>query len=259
MSIDSISGRSLANPPVVEAVAGIEFRPRGLDVVSLVRETSEWDHRYASVSAQPSLPPSRPVGQPGSEFEMQFVTAAPPTRLWSASDDQAWLVQSQDDRLLLNWRRTSAEASGYPGYLSDIRPRLIELLDGLARPSFDDELVPLVAEFSYVNQIPTSVPGLHEEYAPFRQLDTPIPGVIIAERYEVASQVESTNGTAQSTASIQPSGEPNQTVLTVSTKLFASRQLSAAATIEMIDEAHRVSKEMFFAVVSSSAIDGWET
>lgn len=258
MSSDSISDRSLVNPPVVEAVAGIEFRPRGVDVVGLVRETSRWSDRYPNVSAQPTLPPSRPVGQPGPDFEMQFVAAAPPTRLWSVSTDQAWLVQSQDDRILLNWRRTSAGADLYPGYTSDIRPRLLELLGGLATPTAVEGVVPLVAEFSYVNHIPISVPGLHAEYAPFRQLDTPVPGQIVGERYEVASQVFSDLGTSQVTASIQRAGEPNQTILTVSTKLFASRQLGAAATIEMIDEAHRVSKQAFFAIVSRKAVDGWE-
>lgn len=250
--------RSLTNPPVVEAVAGIEFRPRGVDVVGLVREASAWQDLYPEVSAQPTLPPSRPSGQTGPEFEMQFLASAPPTRLWSTSPDQAWLVQSQEDRLLLNWRRSATRTDTYPGYDDAIRPRMLELLDQLIPSTDGDGLVPLVAEFSYVNRVPTSVSGLHAEYAPFRQLETPMPGDVLAERYEVAAQVVLEYGTAQVTASIQPAGEPNETVLTVSTKLFATRQLTNDATIVMIDEAHKISKQMFFAVVSSAAIDGWE-
>nr|WP_278103794.1 TIGR04255 family protein [Microbacterium proteolyticum] len=253
-----MTDRSLTNPPVVEAVAGIEFRPRGLDVVGLVRETSAWMDQYPDVTAQPTLPPSRPSGQSGPEFEMQFVASAPPTRLWSTSPDKAWLVQTQDDRLLLNWRRTSDEAGTYPGFDDAIRPRMLALIGELA-PSVDGEgLIPLIAEFSYVNRVPTSESGLHAKYAPFRQLDTPVPGTVIAEGYEVAAQVVLEYGTAQVTASIQPAGEPNQTVLTVSTKLFATTQLITDDTIMMIDDAHKISKQMFFAVVSSDAINEWE-
>lgn len=255
MSIDDILTRSLAHPPVVEAVAGLEFRPRGLDVVSLVRESDKWGSAYPLVTAQGALPPTRPVGQPGSGFEMQFGEGSMPVRVWATSADQGWLVQSQDDRLLLNWRRV-VEGQGYPGYFEEIRPKFEGLLDLISEDE-EPEIVPLVAEFSYVNQIATDEAGLHSVYAIFRAPDRAMPGRVVGQRYEIVSEFDHELGIGQLTVSIQPAGYPGTTTLTVSAKVFAGRHLTPAEGMKLVDRAHDASKEGFFAIVSDTATSQW--
>lgn len=178
-----------------------------------------------------------------------------PVRIWAASADQSWLVQSQDDRLLLNWRRVVADDS-YPGYLGQIRPEFERLLDIVSKQGGAD-IVPLVAEFSYVNQIPTAEAGLHSAYAVFRQPDRAIPGRVVGQRYEVVSQFDHELGIGQLTVSIEPAGSPEMTMLTVSAKVFAGRHLAPTEALQLVDRAHDASKEGFFAIVSDTATNQW--
>lgn len=245
--------RSLNTPPVAEAVAGIEFRGRGLDVVGLVRESAKWESTYPLVTAQPPLPGTRPIGQPSSEIEFQFGPGLE-TRLWSASDDQAWLVQTQDDRVLLNWRRID-EGKLYPGY-EVIRATFESALEKLDRPNAEP-LVPLVAEFTFVNQIPAT-PALHDTYSVFRKPVQPLPGDIVAERYEAVTRTQLDIGLAQVSVSIQPANaEPGATMLTIATKVFAASPLKENRIIELIDSAHALSKTAFFAIVSDDTTKRW--
>ncbi|TQK19097.1 hypothetical protein FBY40_1588 [Microbacterium sp. SLBN-154] len=186
---------------------------------------------------------------------MQMFHTAPPTRLWTASPDHHWLVQTQDDRLLLNWRRLDGEGL-YPGYDATIRPGLEALITQLERPGGD--LIPLVAEYSYINRIDGTVPGLHETYSVFRKPTRPLPGSVVGERYEVVTNVPVDTGFAELTVSILPGGTgPASTTLTVSTKVFVGSTLPESRILEMVDNAHNVSKEAFFAIVSDDATSKW--
>lgn len=255
MEEDAVLDRSLLNPPVVEAVAGIEFRSRGSDLVALVREAEQWRDRYPSVSAQGALPPTRPFGQPGADFDMQLIDGPPPLRVWSASSDDVWLLQTQDDRVLLNWRRVR-DTVRYPGYEA-IRPQLERVVMDVAEHA-EVELIPLVAEFSYVNKVRSDSPGFHNAYETFRKPSQPLPGDVIGERYEVTTQMSVANGFAQLSAAIQPADVPELTILTVSTKVFATHPTSMSGAIELVDIAHATSKKAFFAIVSDDTTSQWE-
>ncbi|MDT3343761.1 TIGR04255 family protein [Microbacterium aquilitoris] len=255
MASDAVLDRYLSNPPVVEAVAGIEFRSRGADLVALVREADNWRDRYPSVTAQGALPPSRPYGQPGGEFDMQLIDGPPPLRVWSASSDDVWLVQTQDDRVLLNWRRIR-ESVTYPGYEA-IRPELERIVHGVEADTGAD-LVPLVVEFSYVNRVKSDLPGFHNAYETFRKPSQPLPGEVIAERYEITTQLEVDGGIAQLSASIQPADVPDYTILSLSTRVFATRPVGLGAAFELLDTAHATSKRAFFAIVSDDTASQWE-
>lgn len=253
---DDVLQRYLTNPPVIEAVAGIEFRARPLDVIGLVRETSKWSTNYPIVTSQPPLPPSRPVGQPGPGFELQLMQGLGPSRLWSVSEDGAWLVQSQEDRILINWRKVVDDAS-YAGF-DAIRERLVALHALLDRPQ-KTKLAPLVAEFSYVNKIEADVRDLHATYAIFQKPERKFPGEAIAERYELVTRLLHDQGTGEVTATIQPiPGTVATTMLNVSAKFFAGRPLDEAAYTGLVDAAHAAAKEAFFAVISDATMSRWE-
>lgn len=251
---DDVLQRYLTNPPVIEAVAGIEFRARPMDVVALVRETSKWSADYPVVSSQPPLPPSRPVGQPGPE--LQFMQGAGPSRLWAVSEDGSWLVQSQEDRVLVNWRKV-AEGAKYAGF-DAMRERLIKLHKLLDRPQ-GVRLSPRVAEFSYVNQIEADVRDLHETYAIFQKPERKLPGDLVAERYEAVTRLQHEHGLGQVTLTIEPAaGTPPTTMLNVSAKFFAGKPLEESDFTALVDAAHDASKEAFFAVVSDATMSRWE-
>lgn len=185
---------------------------------------------------------------------MEFFTVPPP-RLWNASQDQQWLVQLQDDRLLLNWRKVDA-ACTYPKY-ETIRTEFERVLSMLDIP-IGQELVPLVAEFSYVNHIThDEASGLHEIYSVFQRPTQPLPGAVVSERYELVTRERTELGFAQLTVTIQPAAGDNATTLTVSTKSFAGSQLESSQIMELIDSAHEVSKRAFFAIVSDRATSNW--
>lgn len=251
---EDVLQRYLAHPPVIEAVAGIEFRSRPMDVVALVHEATQWADRFPVVTAQPPLPPSQPFAQSNAGFEFQVVPGFGPSRLWSVSGDGIWLAQTQEDRLLVNWRQAT-EGSTYAGF-GAIREELMRLYGLLHRPQ-DGPLSPLVAEFTYVNRIETDLRELHSTFSIFRKPERGMPGNVVTQRYEAIAQVPYEFGTGQLTVSIQP-GEPPSTMLTITTKVFAGRALAEDDFINLVDAAHDTSKQAFFAVVSDATTSRWE-
>ena len=144
----------------------------------------------------------------------------------------------------------------YPGYEA-IRPAFSNLVESI-RNNAESPLVPLVAEFSYVNHITGGVLGLHDNYSVFRQPDQPLPGEVVVERYETVTRSQLDIGVAQLTVSIQPAnGEPGATMLTVASKVFASGNMPDVEILDLVDAAHKLAKQAFFAIVSDTTKEKW--
>ena len=117
---------SYSKPPVVEVAVGVHFLPvPGLNVVELVTMHGIWDEQFPKIQQQPVLPP---VSGPGSDpiLSFQFSPMAQPVRIWMLTDDDSYLVQVQNDRLILNWRKTSETGEQYPRY-STVRKVFLEV------------------------------------------------------------------------------------------------------------------------------------
>lgn len=105
-----------ARPPLVEVALGVQFRalPR-LRPIELASLREQWINDYPVVQEQPPLAPtveSAGVAQP----QVQLVIGpSTQTRLWFLRKDGAELVQIQNDRLTVNWRKADA-AEQYPRY-----------------------------------------------------------------------------------------------------------------------------------------------
>jgi uncharacterized protein (TIGR04255 family) len=106
------------HPPVIEAVLSIEFVPiPGLDNYRLSRLQGEWEAEYPSIAEGPGVPPSPAdsVGLPMFNFRLEDG----PRRFRAVSTDGTSLVQTQSDRLILNW--VKVDEGTYPGYFDSLR------------------------------------------------------------------------------------------------------------------------------------------
>ncbi|MGA7088652.1 MAG: TIGR04255 family protein [Candidatus Dormiibacterota bacterium] len=102
-------------PPVSEVVLGIEFRPLfSLRPIELAGLRESWREAYPLVQEQPPLPSHIETPQGGQSVQFT-IGPAPMTRLWFMSPDLSELVQIQQDRLSVNWRKAADDAK-YPEY-----------------------------------------------------------------------------------------------------------------------------------------------
>lgn len=146
---------SFDRPPVIEVAVGVHFvQLPGLNTVGLVRLADIWRDRYPTIQEQPALPPAAPGGQ---MFMFQVGNSAPPQRFWLLAEDESLLIQVQNDRLLLNWRKVKDD-DPYPHYgrlrqdFSDVWSEFIRYITSGDYGVFQ----PNLAEVSFFNRIPVS-------------------------------------------------------------------------------------------------------
>lgn len=96
---------SLARPPITEVVCGIRFRR--LPALDPLLQGRFWS-TVASEFPKRSL--NEPLSDPGTA---EFWIGPPRVRSWFTSADDAFVVQVQDDRFYLNWRR---RGGSYPRF-----------------------------------------------------------------------------------------------------------------------------------------------
>lgn len=147
------------NPPINEVVLGVQYAtPSSFRSTDFARVYALYKDEYPLVTDLPRLAPAFEMfgGNPSPGFQFQFGPAIPlQNRVWFSSADENHLLQFQDDRFFLNWRKRRNE---------DVYPRFEFMLssfsDALKRLSsfFENELgEPLMlnqAEVSYINIIP---------------------------------------------------------------------------------------------------------
>lgn len=94
----------LPRAPIDEVVIGVVLdQPLGLDAVGAgVYLAQRQDLFVRHEIHEAILPPNTVVEMPG------------PTRVWLINDDETWMVQLQQDRFFLNWRRRGDAT--YPGF-----------------------------------------------------------------------------------------------------------------------------------------------
>lgn len=118
-------------PPVAEVAMAIQYaEAMPLKVVELVELRQQFVDRYPVVEEHPALPPILLDQQ----TEITFGPFAP--RLWFVSESGSDLVQVQNDRFGVNWRKIS-EDDEYLRFDHHVRPTIIDahkrLASGLAR------------------------------------------------------------------------------------------------------------------------------
>ena len=149
---------SYTDPPVIEAYLGVEFDVHPwLSPTNLFAAWEIWRESYPQVSVQ----------QPGPSFPNLGVglihLGPPPIRLWMLDTSGNHLVQLQEDRLLLNWRRLTSD-EGYPRFDS-LLPEYLGLWTSLTSWLAQRTQPPptcRVVEMGYVNSVPLGLGGMAE-------------------------------------------------------------------------------------------------
>jgi uncharacterized protein (TIGR04255 family) len=146
-------------PPVNEVALAIQFSAPLIDVEVLGALTTRIKQAYPGRQQQPPLPrmqePTGLLNPPQIEIQ-PFFPGLP--RTWFVTADGHFLIQIQQDRLAINWRKMSGEEP-YPRY-AEVRRRMSELIESLrsAVDAVGAQDVPIdFVELSYFNEI--SVPG----------------------------------------------------------------------------------------------------
>ena len=114
-------------PPVSEVAMAVQFSP--LKGWRSPHAGIYWGHiqeRFPKTESHSPLPPQieKFDGEfPGTpQFHMEIVSPER-MRFWFLSEPPINLIQVQSDRFILNWRKTT-DTDHYPGYSTDLRPRL---------------------------------------------------------------------------------------------------------------------------------------
>jgi uncharacterized protein (TIGR04255 family) len=149
-------------PPVGELALGVQFRPipafHGLGLAPL---RQQWRESYPTVQEHPALPPAWETEQDSTQQGVRFsLNQSWGMRYWFLNATGSELVQLQQDRLILNWRRTEGDPL-YPRYRTlrerfEARARDVGAFaeaEGLGSLGIDQ------VEVNYINTIPsTDVP-----------------------------------------------------------------------------------------------------
>ncbi len=144
-------------PPVVEVAISIQFDPlKELNVPRLGALWMEFKDDFPETQDQPPLPPVFEVyGQiQPPRFEFALGITPPQRRCWFLNKEGTHLIQVQQDRFVLNWRKSS-ESDEYIRYENIIKSfdknyRVFERFlvnEGLGKPKINQ------CEVTYVNPI----------------------------------------------------------------------------------------------------------
>jgi uncharacterized protein (TIGR04255 family) len=140
---------TFAKPPINEVVLGLSFLPR-LDLLMphFGQFWSEFRDQYPKVAHAP------PLVSAGSIL-LQDSSGAWLPRVWYINADDSSLVQLQQDRLHVNWRRTDADAP-YPRFpaIRDEFYRVWALFQNFLRRETGSVPQPTRMELQYTNVIP---------------------------------------------------------------------------------------------------------
>ena len=139
---------------MVEAALAVEFPPlSGLNNQALNRLQKSWSSRYPDLEDHPGAPPT-PLHSDGA---MMFNISGPggSRRIWATGRGNGLLVQTQNDRLILNWRKQFSREP-YPNFKA-LKPEFERLWEEMGAFIESENILPrspTLAEYTYVNAVP---------------------------------------------------------------------------------------------------------
>lgn len=233
--------------------------PSDLDGIALVRMQDLWVDEYSELQETPGIPPTQV--QATGQVQVQF--GEPPRRIWATQPNTGLLLQTQADRLVLNWRKEFSRGP-YPGY-SVLREELARKwatfehwLSNTGRKSPSPHLV----EFTYVNQVEIgSDEGLSSLLTLIRQPDLELPGSDQLGQFSFTREVTG-DGDNLFPAQISLSGQPSQLgdrkvfVFTVTCRVLPASKADGDP-FDALDAAHALASHTFVAAVTSEKQQAW--
>lgn len=240
------------NAPVSEAVIGVEFPRLPFDAWHVVALHTMWSAEFPHHETKPPLPPAGI--QPGFGFT---VGPAPiEGRYWFIDPHDGWLIQLQNDRLILNWRKVPEAA--YPGF-GVVREKYIRYWGDFA--SYVSSLglpgpYPSIVEYTYVNELPPQR-SLSYFVNLLKEAPEGLPGTPSHQALQIKRAIhptDSSDATGELVINAAESGIDQATTLTIVTRLLCSGLDQVAPRIE---DAHMLSRGTFDAITSDEAQTGW--
>lgn len=107
------------NPPVVETVMGLYFRPlHGFTLVQRALFWSQFKDQFPTVIEKPPVDETREefgveVAQAHSIIRWELTEELPSPRIWGKSRDGKHTIQIQSDALFVNWERDASNPDKY--------------------------------------------------------------------------------------------------------------------------------------------------
>lgn len=247
------------DPPVVETAIGVQFPPvPGLSVVHLARLQDAWSDEYPALSERPGTFPQPALQENGAV--LQFGFGPSPIRIWAEQAETGLLVQTQNDRLVLNWR-AQMSSGPYPHY-AVLRDEFLRLWDRYCAGVSQQGLgvpVPQTVEFTYVNNVPLPESESVADVMTFLTIpEGLLPGADVATRFQLIRQVTvpGSGAVAQLVVVGEPQFGPDgrSLQLTITTTVPASdgTDLSGATSA-----AHALAANTFAAVTSDGEQTRW--
>lgn len=144
------------NPPVIEVVCGVLFRPMGKFLtphVGLLWE--KYRDEYPECSEVAPLDPVIERFEEPPQISLEIANVPPLPRVWFVHKEGRGIIQVQRDRFLHNWRKTKPEDL-YPRYHTVkemYKDRFLKFRDFLEENELGT-MEPLQYEMTYVNHIP---------------------------------------------------------------------------------------------------------
>lgn len=246
---------SFVAPPVFETAMAVEFAQSGpISVRDLVHVRDLWAADFPASEEHPIVPPSSLTDKGGLPFIWGNAPSA--ARLWALSEAGDKLLQVQDDRLVLNWRRKLDSA--YPGYeyLKAIFSERWQEMNTHLEAAIGVTLIPTLAEYTYVNQVVAPDDGVWSEVLRYSHPDdSPLPGEASIMQTRMMRDLKS-DGRQYGTVGIFGEWQSGNEMLdfTVVTKVEVG---SRETVLRALDTAHEVGVQAFAAVTSPEAHEKW--
>lgn len=261
-SVEPPSSPSFDAPPVSEAVLGIEFDPIDeLGAIRLAQIASLWSpSSYPKIKEVPGIPPLPQTGDvPPPAFALHM--GPTPPRLWLLSDDESDLLQLQNDRLIVNWRKTRPDAV-YPRYTA-LYARLEKHWREFSQYLREYSLalpMRVTVECTYVNIFPFSG-DISRALSIFSRPANELPGTDEGVQFQLMRRIASNSSSGR----LMVSGGPNSVGvgdaaqaynLTVTTKVQGAVSSGGFAG-ELLAEAHAASVAAFTSITTSENHAHW--
>lgn len=145
------------NPPVIETVLGVEFKP--ISAWQIPHFGLFWNRirsNYQRCSVQPPLPEQvEKFGDEKNTLTINF-NPTPEARCWFFDDKSNWLLQIQNNRFLSNWKKTTSSYPDYKGFNERFEREWGRFNEFLTSEKLEQPQV-LQCEVSYINHIEVNI------------------------------------------------------------------------------------------------------
>lgn len=249
-------------PPLDEVIIGIQYAPPPAYDDRYIRDVwALFENEFPKFKEVGRLEPvfelfGGPSGIQSIRFELSQI--APRRRYWFLSEDETHLIQYQEDRLLLNWRRRP-DNTEYPRFDS-ILSRFEEYFDRLSKLIRDKggtQIQATKVELSYINVIP-----IEESKALSRWLTIVAPSSLAIENLnasftEVVSVDRKPVGRMHHELTLVTTKEPQKALRLSLTLRGAAAPGTLSAVTSFLEMAREKIASRFIELTTSEAQEKW--